>query len=325
MFILAGLILLSFLLRLFNAPPVIIYPDSCLYLSFAKSMLNGKFYLDFHSGDAYILPPLYSISSAVFAFFTGDIELSGVLISAIAGAILIVPVFYLARVIYNEKAAWVSSVLVFLSPVLIHWSGVILTESLFITLFISGIAFGWYGIESRKKILFLLCGAFIGLSYMTRIIGLVAVPVIVLSIIFYSVKSGKPGSSKLFKDMLTPIIIFSVGFILITGVYLVKLHSFYGEWTLAGSYGSVKSTIEYEGAATLSGWERPDTKKTEESFIEKVSKKVIINAQNYLFALFKMLILTIIFVVTGLFSNRKVIYVASFLLLYFLTKRSGYG
>ena len=287
-------------------------------------MLNGKFSFDFHGGDESIMPPLYSISSAVFSFFTGDIELSGVLISAIAGALLMIPVFYLARAIFNERAAWICAALILSSPVLIRWSGVIMTESLFITLFVSGITFGWYGIEGRKKILFLLCGAFIGLSYMTRIIGLVAVPVIVLSIIFYSVKSGKPGSSnpggsdnlrlkKLFKD----IIIFSVGFILITGAYLVKLHSFYGEWTLAGSYGSVKNTITYEGAAKLSGWERLDTKKTEESFIEKVSKKVIINAQNYLFALFKMLILTIIFVVTGLFSNRKVFYVASFVLFYF--------
>jgi len=298
-------------------------------MSFAKSMLNGKFSFDFHSGDETILPPLYSIFSAVFSFFTDDIELSGVLISAIAGALLIIPVFYLARAIYNETAAWICAVLIFLSPVLIRWSGVILTESLFITLFLSGIALGWYGIERRKNVLFLLCGAFIGLAYMTRIIGLVAVPVIVLSIIFYSVKSGKPGSSnpggsynlnlkKLYKDMLTPIIIFSIGFILITGAYLVKLHSFYGQWTLSGSYGSIKSTITYEGADTLSAWERLEVKKTEESFIEKVSKKVIINAQNYLFTLFRILILTIIFVVAGLFSNRNVIYVASFVLFYFL-------
>jgi len=329
MIILAGLILLSFLLRLLNDPAITIYPDSCLYMSFAKSMLNGKFSFDFRNGDETILPPLYSIFSAVFSFFTGDIELSGVLISAIAGALLIIPVFYLARAIYNETAAWICAVLIFLSPVLIRWSGVILTESLFITLFLSGIAFGWYGIERRKNVLFLLCGAFIGLAYMTRIIGFVAVPVIILSIIFYSVKSGKPGSSnqggiynlnlkKLSKDILTPIIIFSIGFILITGAYLVKLHSFYGQWTLSGSYGSIKSTISLEGSDTVSGWESLETEKTEESFVEEATKKVINNAQNYISVLFKMLILTIIFVVAGLFSNRKVIYVASFVFFYFL-------
>jgi len=328
-FLLAGLTFVAFLLRFFNAPSIVIYPDSCLYLSFAKSILNGKFSVDFRAGDETILPPLYSIASAVLSFFTGDIELSGVLISAVAGALLIIPVFYLAKVIYNEKAAWICSVLILFSPALIRWSGVMLTESLFIALFVSGIAFCWYGIESRKRIPFLLSGVFIGLAYMTRIIGLVAVPVIVLSIIFYSVKSGKPGSSnpggtdnlnlkKLYNYMLTPIIIFSVGFIFITGAYLVKMHSFYGHWTLAGSYGSVKSTITYEGAATASEWERLETKKSEESFIEITSKKVIINARNYLSVLFKMLILTIVFVVAGLFSDRKVIYVASFVLFYFL-------
>ena len=119
-FILAGLTFLSFLLRLFTAPPVIIYPDSCLYLSFAKSMLNGKFSFDFQGGDEAMLSPLYSIFSAGFSFFTGDIELSGVLISAIAGALLIIPVFYLARAIYNERAAWICAVLILYSPVLIR-------------------------------------------------------------------------------------------------------------------------------------------------------------------------------------------------------------
>src|SRR3990172_5573927 len=147
--LLAGLTFVAFLLRFFNAPSIVIYPDSCLYLSFAKSILNGKFSVDFRAGDETILPPLYSIASAVLSFFTGDIELSGVLISAVAGALVIIPVFYLAKVIYNEKAAWICSVLILFSPALIRWSGVMLTESLFITLFVSGIAFCWYGIESR--------------------------------------------------------------------------------------------------------------------------------------------------------------------------------
>lgn len=316
--ILTGLISLSFLLRFFNAPPAIIYPDSCMYLSFAKSMLRGLFSFDFRNGDEIIMPPFYSVSGAVLSFFTGDIELSALLVSAVAGALLIIPVFYLTRAIYNERAAWICAVFIFLNPSLIRWSGVILTESLFITLFLSAIAFGWYGIEGRRNILLFLSGVFIGLSYMTRIIGLVALPALVLYIVYYTVMSRRVGSSKLFKDMLTPVIILSFGFILVTGVYLVKLHSFYGYWTLSGSYGSIKGTITFEGSDTLSGWEKLSSQKTEESFIDAVSKKVIINVQNYLSALLKMLILTIILIVAGLFPSRKVIYLVFFTLFYFL-------
>lgn len=289
-----------------------------MYLSFAKSILRGQFSFNFRNGDDIIMPPLYSISSAILSFLTGDIELSGVFISALAGALLIIPVFYLAKATYNEKAAWISAVLIFLNPSLIRWSGVILTESLFITLFLTAIAFGWYGIEGKKNILLFLSGAFIGLSYMTRIIGLVAVPALVMYIVYNYVVSRKTAGSKLFRDMLTPVIILSVGVILVTGVYLVKMHSFYGFWTLSGSYGSIKGTMTFEGAETLHGWEKLASQQIETNFIDAVSKKIIVNIQSYLSALFKMLILTIIFIAAGLFSNSKVVYLVLFTIFYFL-------
>ncbi len=52
-----------------------------MYLSFAKSILRGQFSFDFRNGDEIIMPPFYSISGAVLSFFTGNIELSSVLIS----------------------------------------------------------------------------------------------------------------------------------------------------------------------------------------------------------------------------------------------------
>src|SRR3990172_5556546 len=187
--ILSILVFLSFLFRFLLAGRDVVYPDSCLYLSYAKSILTGKFSFNFSGGVETVLPPLYSLSDAVFTFLTGNFETAGVLVSAIAGALLIVPVFYLAKDIYNETAAWISSVLVFLSPVFIHWSGAMLTESLFITLFISGIALGWHALERRSKLFILLSGIFVGLAYMTRVIGLVALPVISLWVLVFFLKS----------------------------------------------------------------------------------------------------------------------------------------
>lgn len=289
-----------------------------MYLSFAKSILRGQFSFDFRNGDEIIMPPFYSISGAVLSFFTGNIELSSVLISAAAGALLILPVYYLAMAIYNERAAWICAILIFLNPSLIRWSGVILTESLFITLFLSSIAFGWYGIRGRKSILLFFSGVFIGLSYMTRIMGLVALPALVLYIVYDAVASRRAVNSKLIKDTLTSVIILSFGFILVTGIYLVKLHSFYGHWTLSGSYGSIKGTMAFEGSDTLSGWEKLSSPQTEVSIIDALSRKVIVNLQNYLSALFKMLILTVILIVAGLISTRKVVYLVFLILFYFL-------
>src|SRR4030067_1777635 len=110
--ILTGLAFLSFLFRFLVASTEVFYPDSCLYLSFTKSILRGKCSFDFSGGVETILPPVYSISDALLSVFVGNVELSGILVSSIAGALLILPVFYLAKAMYNEKAAWISSVLV---------------------------------------------------------------------------------------------------------------------------------------------------------------------------------------------------------------------
>lgn len=330
--ILGALTFLSFLLRLLASSSEAVHPDSCLYLSFTKSILRGKFSFDFSEGVETILPPLYSISIAAVKFIAGDIELSGVLVSAVAGALLIIPVFYLAKAIYNERAAWIGSILVFISPILIHWSRAMLTESLFITLFISGITMGLYALEKRKRFFFFLSGALIGLSYMTRVIGLVAIPVLGLWMIYYlfkpgekvgSLVSGKPDNPgdynlvKVFKDAVTFLVIFSLGFFLVAGIYLIRLHSFYGQWTLAGSYGSITGTIANEGAETTEGWEKLRIEKEEESLNGNLAKKVTSNARNYFTSLLRMISLSIIFVIAGLFSRWRVLYVISFMLIYF--------
>lgn len=318
--ILTGFILLSFIFRLSAATNMVVYPDSTLYLSFAKAMLNGKFSFNFSGGDETILPPLYPILDALFAFFNGKIETSAVLVSALAGALLITPVFYIAKTVYNEKAAWISAVFVFLSPILIHWSGAMVTESLFITLFISGIAVCLYGIERRKWIIFLISGALIGMSYMTRVIGFVAVPILGLWLVFAFLVIDRPNDKKPginFKEAFVPVLTFAFGFMLVTGFYLVKLHSFYGYWTLAGAYGSIKGTISYEGSATKAGWEGARKQTVEESALSKLVKKVSINLVNYSLALLFMLTIGSIFVIAGILFRWKILYLVSVIVIYF--------
>lgn len=322
MVILGVLIFLSFILRLSTTTTEVVYPDSCMYLSFARSILKGKFSFDFQAGMEQILPPLYSIFNAVFTFVVSDLGLSGVLVSAIAGALLIIPVFYLAKALYNEKAAWVSSVLVFFSPILIHWSGAILTESLFITLFVSGIAACWYAIENKKGIFFLISSALIGLSYMTRVLGLVAIPVIGFWIIVYALmpdKSGNRNFRMVSKKIFAPLAIFALGFVLVTGIYLIRLHSFYGHWTLSGAYSSILSKVQAEGTATMSQWENRKAENTEESLYVKFIRKVTGNMREYSILLLVMLSFSIIFMVPGFYLRWKILYVVSFIVGYLVS------
>lgn len=315
------LIFVSFIVRLSTAYTEVAYPDSCLYLSFAKSILKGKFSFDFNKGKETILPPLYSIFNAIFTYIIGNIELSAILVSVIAGALLIIPVFYLTKAVYNDKAAWVSSILVILSPILIHWSGAMLTESLFITLFVSGIAAGLYAIENKKKIFFLISGALIGLSYMTRVLGLVAIPVIGIWIILYALmpdKSGNRNFRMVSRKIVAPLGIFALGFVLVTGIYLIRLHSFYGHWTLSGAYSSILSKVEAGGVSTMSQWENRKIEKAEESLYVQFIRKVTFNMREYSISLLFMLSLSVIFMVTGFSPRWKILYVASFIMGYLI-------
>lgn len=318
--ILGVVILLSLIFRLSTSTTMVVYPDSTLYLSFAKAILNGKFSFNFSGGAETILPPFYPLLNALFTFFTGKVESSAVFVSALVGALLIIPVFYIAKTVYNEKAAWVSSVFIFFSPILINWSKSMLTESLFITLFISGIAVCLYGIEKRKWIIFLISGALIGMSYMTRIIGFVAMPVLGLWLLFSFFmisRTDEKGSGVNFKQVFVPVLIFAFGFILVTSFYLVKLHSFYGYWTLAGAYGSIKGTISYEGSATQAGWEGAKKETVTESALSMLVKKVTINLGNYSFALLFMLTIGSIFVIAGILFRWKILYLVSVIVIYF--------
>ncbi|MBI5192086.1 MAG: glycosyltransferase family 39 protein [Nitrospirae bacterium] len=311
---------LSFIVRISTASVFVTYPDSALYLSFAKSILNGRLFFDFAGGNNTILPPLYSLVIAFFSLFTGNIEKAGVLVSILSGAILIIPVFYIAKTVYNEKAAWVSTAFVFFSPILINWSTSMLTESLFITLFISGIAGCLYGIENKKLLFILVSGGLIGLSYMTRVVGIVVIPVLGIWMLIHYFSVRKPADNKTgmnWKDALVPVIVFSIGFILVTGLYLVKLHSFYGYWTIAGSYGSIKGTIAYEGAATPAGWENIKKGAVKESALLRLVKKILLNLQNYSLALLAMLTIGTIFVIAGLLFRWKVLYLVSVIVVYF--------
>ncbi len=319
--LLGGMISLSFLLRFFTSVTKVSYPDSCLYLSHAKSILNGKLSFDFKQGIEMILPPLYPLFTAAISFINGDMELAGVLVSVLAGALLIIPVFYLAKAIYNETAAWIASALVMLSPFLLHWSGVMLTESLFITLFISGITLGWYAIQQKKMFFFFLSGVFIGLSYMTRLIGLVAVPVVVLWTMFYFILPDKSGSYNLrksFKTMISMLALFTLGFFIVTGAYLVHMRSVFGYWDITASYGSLGEVIESGGYDNIADREtRTNALSTERAGLYTILiNKVAVNLKDYSLGLFTILSIMIIFVVGGLFTRWKILYVISAIAIY---------
>ena len=91
--------------------PEVIHNDGTEYVRHAKQILSGNW-----SGGK--SPPLYPLLIVGFQFITQDYEMARICVSLIFGALLVLPIFYLGRSIFNEKVGTLSALLVAVHPFL---------------------------------------------------------------------------------------------------------------------------------------------------------------------------------------------------------------
>lgn len=135
-------------------------------------------------------PPLYPALIQAFNLLFRDLELSGKLISIIAGAMTVLPIFYLGRKIYDEQTGLYAALLFSVTPVALRWNIRVMTDSMFVFLFLLSL---WYLLEfysnyDRNK---LILSTFIsGLAIATKYQGLVLLPLLVVAFLIYIRKNG---------------------------------------------------------------------------------------------------------------------------------------
>ena len=148
--------------------------DAFHYLAKAEEILKGDFSL---KSQDIGLPLFY----AFFLKFIGtgdllrDLPITQVLL-ALVEALLLIPIFLIARRFFSWKAAFLAGLIFCFWPELIYWTTQGYSEGLF-TLFLL-LAFLFMTLERRWKLGFLLSAAFVGLAYYVRVNGLFFLPVI---------------------------------------------------------------------------------------------------------------------------------------------------
>ncbi|MFH0827470.1 MAG: glycosyltransferase family 39 protein [Candidatus Omnitrophota bacterium] len=200
--------------------------DSCHYLSFVKDFQRG----DFSTIGTY-WSLLWTGLITLFGSVLGDIELSGYLLSAFFGIMLIILAFIFARRIFNKRVAYYTALLLTANLGLLNFSTRIFTESLYGFL-LFGIAFlGWVSLERQKNSYFFLLGLLIGLTYTVRPEALAFLFVFSILILIARRK----------KAFLTLLI-----FCMATALFVLPVVIFYrvqfGTWTL-GSKGTINFFI----------------------------------------------------------------------------------
>ena len=170
--------------------------------------------------------PLYSLLVAFVSRWVSDFELAGKLVSSIFGILLIIPVYFLGKRIFNEKIVFLSSLLLVIHPYIRRFSADVLKESTYLFFLATALWFAWKTIESEKRYPYLFIPLFSALAYLVRADGFEVLLVVFFYVIFVK-KFSIPGR----KRMVILLLLLSSCILFLP--YLIHLREVKGEWTLS--------------------------------------------------------------------------------------------
>ncbi len=235
----------------------VISRDGVTFLSLAQCLKQGEIAKalghDYH--------PFYSVLIAAGSYLIGDAQLAGQIISIVAGSLLVIPMFYLGKNLFNEKVGFVTGLLVAFHPHLARISVDVLSDSLYIIFFATGIAIGWNALERRGLLCFFLTGACAAFAYLTRPEGIGILIVIMFWILIGAARRRRFRAGKAVASALLLVI----GFLIFASPYLLYLRIDTGHWTITKK----KSIVDLMGIQSHKG-ESPD-KMNHQTKVEKPS------------------------------------------------------
>ena len=118
-------------------------------------------------GQGGFVPPVYPALIAVLDLIVKDFELAGILVSALFGAVLVLPVYHFTKEVFDTRTASVAALFTVFHPLLFAYSGSVLTESTYY-FFVAMIAFlGWLAF-ARGRLLHIVLFSFSSLAYLTK-------------------------------------------------------------------------------------------------------------------------------------------------------------
>lgn len=224
--------------------------DGVVYAISGKNLFSGRGF-SFHGGPQLIHPPLYPILIGIFWLLTHNLEFSGQIVSIIATALLVIPLYYLAKNMYGGRIGFLTIVFVIVCPPLVFASTEVRCESLYALLVVGSISLGWKALHSKNLLWALLTGLVVGLAFLTHPIGLIFIPIFVFLFLlskFFSYRFS-------IKLVLMKIVALLASFVLISMPYWIFLHRHTGRWVLSAH----TSYIEFARVKSLSGDSEKDS------------------------------------------------------------------
>jgi len=228
---LAILLLISLLLSiyLFFYTYIICLDGAFQYIPIAKDIVSGLY----GKALAHNQQPLYSFLVALVSRWVSDFELAGKLVSSLFGILLIIPVYFLGKRIFDQKIAFFSSIFLVIHPYIRRFSADVLKESTYLFFLATALWFSWRTIEGQKKYPYLLIPLFSVLAYLVRPDG-----VEILLIVFFYILFIKKFNVSGEKWKVILLLLLSSAILLLP--YLIHLKESTGTWTLSRAKGMVE-------------------------------------------------------------------------------------
>jgi len=229
--------------------------DGVSYAISGKNLFSGLGY-SFQGHPQLVNPPFYPILIGVSWLFTRNLEFSGQIVSVIAGGLLVIPIFYLAKEMYTRETGIWCAIFVAVCPPLVFGSTEVRVASLYTLLLSAVVAIGWKALRSKYLLWSALTGLMLALCYLTRAEAIMFLPIfLLLYLLLFKLKIGL--SSSIIKSIILKSAILIVVFALVSSPFWVFLYRQTGKWTFStrgpytfiGYYGGDWEKVNFELAS----------------------------------------------------------------------------
>ncbi|NWG04158.1 MAG: glycosyltransferase family 39 protein [Syntrophaceae bacterium] len=229
--------------------PEVIHNDGIEYIRYAKEVLTGNW----TAGKA---NPGYPVLIALVYSLVGNYELAGIWISVIFGVLLILPVFYLGKTIFNERVGIISSLVVAVHPILYSSSGSVLTESTYHFFMATSVLFGWYAFHKGRWVHALLFSLFASLAFLTRPEAIGFLLIFSVWVFFFN----PPGGKRSISGRIWMILIATLAFLIFSSPFLIQIRKETGKWSISKkvdvSIGSFSKMGELPSIDEIRPWRK---------------------------------------------------------------------
>ena len=221
----------------------IMFPDTTQYLSLAREIGSGAilgkdFDLEQGFGGSRKIPPLYSLLIAPFTWTGLDLELVGTVISLVLSVLTMIPLYWLAQLLFGRRAAVIAGMLFVLHPFTLYYAGTVLTESTFAALYLTLILAVTLALDRPTLGRAAATGVLAALLTLTRDVGLVVLPLVLAAVAVRFWLIDRIG----WRPIVRTGLVFLAAFILVSLPWLVHIRARTGHFGL---------TIRMENSAVL--------------------------------------------------------------------------